>query len=236
MNMTHLLAVLSCYWRWSDAVFPYTSARLQHWLYFLTAANQDTLDHQSVILTVLSLFLYLLSRVGELYRESFDPQDQLPPAFQFVCGAPFKWFLLYQAMDIFSALAMLITTPGFLAKFMVTLDLSFETLLIVTAKLSSCFLFILSQEAVAITVEYFSDDVYSTVFLNEDEVPANDSGEELDSEENNEEDYGEEEFDDWGILRHQLMGKDITESKVIMRSSNRMISWSREMVKTVEGI
>ncbi|KAK0514670.1 hypothetical protein JMJ35_003287 [Cladonia borealis] len=140
MNMTLLLTVLPSCWRYFDAVFPSTSARLHHWLYFLSDANLNTLDHYSLILTFLPLYLFLLARANELYPEWRWPPTPNPPALEAVGKALFKWFLLYQAIDILSVFAVVITTPGSLAKFIVALDLWFDLILTCTAKLSLCIL------------------------------------------------------------------------------------------------
>ena len=138
--MTLLLTVLSSCWRCFDAVFPYTSARLQHWLYLLSDANLNTLDHHSLILTALPLYLFLLARANELNREWRGPPNPNPPALEAVGNALLKWFLLYQAIETLSAFAVVITMPGFLAKFVVALDLWFDLILTCTAKLSFCIL------------------------------------------------------------------------------------------------
>lgn len=116
-----------------DAAFPYTSARLHHWLYVFSNANVNTLDHHSLRPPVLPLYLFVLETVVELYLEMMHPWDQNPPAWPFLGCA----LLVHQALDILSALGVVITTPGFLAKLMVALDLSFDLLLTYTAKLAS---------------------------------------------------------------------------------------------------
>ena len=140
MNMTLLLTVLSSCWRCFDAVFPYTSARLQHWLYFLSDASLNTLDHHSLVLTGLPLYLFLLGRALELDRGWRRPPNPNPPALEPVANALFKWFMLYQAIDVLSAFAVVMTTPGSLAKFLVALDLWFDLILTCAAKLSFCVL------------------------------------------------------------------------------------------------
>ena len=136
MNMTLLLTVFSSCWRCFDAVFPYTSARLQHWLYFLSDASLNTLDHHSLVLTGLPLYMFLLGRALELDRGWRRPPNPKSPALEPVGNALFKWFMLYQAIDILSAFAVVITTRGSLAKFLVALDLWFDLILTCAAKLS----------------------------------------------------------------------------------------------------
>ena len=138
MNMKLLLTVLSPCWRCFDMVFPYTSARLHHWLYFLSDANLNTLNLCSLILTFLPLYLFLLARANELYPEwHWDPTPH-PPALEALGKALFKWFLLYQAIDILSLFALIIETRGSLAKFIAVLDLWFDLILTCMAKLSLC--------------------------------------------------------------------------------------------------
>ena len=144
--MTLLLTLLSCCWRWFDAVFPYT-ARTKHWLSFLYVANLDMLDHHSPRLPVLPLYLFVLETVFELYFDMMRPWHQKPPAWPFMGCA----LLVYQALDILSALVVVITTPGFLAKLMVALDLSFDLVLVYTAKLAS---FILIATSLAVVEEF----------------------------------------------------------------------------------
>ena len=157
--MRLLLTMISLWGRFFDAVFPYTSARLHHWVYFLSDANLNTLEHHSLIPSVLPLYLFLLGRVVELYIGRTAPPDQTHPAWPSVRSALCKWLLLYQAVNIISALAVVITTPGFLAKLMVALDLWFALVLTYTAKLSSCFLIDFSLDVVAAVVAVFSGNV-----------------------------------------------------------------------------
>ena len=124
--MRDLLTVLSFCWRCFDTKFPYTSARLQHWLYFLSDVNLNTLDHHSLILPILPLYLYLLTKLVELHLERTGPPDQSPPALQFVGDALDHRLLLNPAMDLFPALPVMITTPGFEAKFIAAPDLCLD--------------------------------------------------------------------------------------------------------------
>lgn len=116
------------------------------------------LDHHSPIPPVLPLYLFLLEKVVELHLERMDPWDQTHPAWPFVSSALYNWLLLYQTLDILSALTMVITTPGFLAKLMVALDLCFDLVLTYTAKISSIILIEFSLRVVAAVVECFTDD------------------------------------------------------------------------------
>ena len=174
-------------------------------------------------------------RLVELYLERTGPPDQPPPALQSVSNALFKWILLYQAIHLLSAYAVVITTPGDLAKFMVALDLWFDFMLTCTAKLSICVLvqwmahktlyWPVAHEGprnftecarlckaalrecflsmVAAVVPGFRDVAYAEALLGEDELGGSDRAEELDNEgyyEDYEEDYGAEQYDDWGYF------------------------------------
>ena len=139
--MGDLPTVISFCWRCFDTVFPYTSTRLQHWLYFLSDANLNTLDHHSLILPIFPLYLYLLTRLVKLYLARTVPPDKPLPALEFVIDALNSWSRLYEAVDVFSALAVVITTPGFLAKFIVALDLCLDKILTDMAQLTCCYLF-----------------------------------------------------------------------------------------------
>ena len=124
---------------------------MQHWLSFLYAANLDMLDYHSLRPPALPLYLFILEAVFELYVEMMHPWDQKPPAWPFSGCA----LLVHQALDILSALAVVITTPGFLAKLMVALDLSFDLVLTYTAKLASFIFIAISLAEVAAVVEEF---------------------------------------------------------------------------------
>ena len=124
---------------------------MQHWLYFFYAANLDKLDHHPLRPPVLPLYLFVLETVVELYVEVMKDSDQHPPAWPFSGCA----LLVHQALDILSALAVVITTPGFLAKLMVALDLSFDLVLTYTAKLATFILIAISLILVATVVEEF---------------------------------------------------------------------------------
>ena len=124
---------------------------MQHWLSFLYAANLDMLDHHSLRPPVLPLYLFVLETVFEVYVEVMPPEAQMPPAWPF-SGCT---LLVHQALDILSALAVVITTPGFLAKLMVALDLSLDLVFTYTAKLASFILIAISLAVVAAVVEEF---------------------------------------------------------------------------------
>ena len=124
---------------------------MQHWLSFLYATNLDMLDHHSLRPPVLPLYLFVLETVVELHVEIMDPLDEDDGAWVFVTSA----LLVHQALDVLSALAVVITTPGFLAKSMVALDLSFDLVLTYTAKLASGFLIAIPLALVAVLVEEF---------------------------------------------------------------------------------
>ena len=151
--------MLSLWGRLFDALFPYTSARFHDWAHLLYHFKLNTLDHHSLIPAALPLCLYLLERVFELYGDRTGPQDQSFPAWSFVTDALVSWLLLYQVLDILSALAVVMTTPGFLAKLMVALDLCFDIVLTYTAKLSSILLIEISLTVVARVVERFAPNV-----------------------------------------------------------------------------
>ncbi len=219
--MRLLLTVLSFCWRCFDAAFSYTSARLQHWLYFISDAHLKTLDHHSLILTILPLYLFLFGRIFELHRGR--TADQQPPALKSVSKVLVGWYLLYQAMNLLSSLAMVATTPGFLAKFIMALDLWFDFILTCAAKLSigllvqwlavRSFYWPGNHERVQnltdcarfcknVMLELFMDMAaavlegsWEDALLGEDEVGERDRGEELDSEGFHEGDHGEEEYD-----------------------------------------
>ena len=150
--------MLSLWGRFFDALFPYTSARLHDWAHLLYHFKLNTLDHHSLIPPALPLCLYLLERVFELYGDRTGPQDQSFPAWSFVTDALVSWLLLYQVLDILSALAVVMTTLGFLAKLMVALDLCFDIVLNYAAKLSSILIEI-SLTVVARVVERFIPNV-----------------------------------------------------------------------------
>ena len=150
--MTLLLTMLSSCWRCFDAVFPYTSARLQHWLYFLFDENLNTLDYHSLVLPVLPLYLYLVITLIELHLEETAPADRRPSALLFVIDVMEHWVLLHPAMDLFSALLVVITTPGFEAKLIVTHDLCLDLCLIYIAQFTCCILFLVPIAVVAVVV------------------------------------------------------------------------------------
>ena len=135
--MKLLLTMLSVCGRFLDAVFPYTSARLHDWVHLLYHFKLNTLDHQSLIPPALHLCLYVLETLFGLYGDRTGHQDQDFPAWSFVGDALESWLVLYQVLDILSALAVVLTTPGYLAKLMVALDLCFDLVLTCIAKLSS---------------------------------------------------------------------------------------------------
>ena len=156
--MGDLLTVLSFCWRYFGTVFPYTSARLQHWLHFLSHANLNTLDHPSSILPpILPLYLYVLTSLVELYLERTRPPDQAPPGLQIVIDALLNWSQLYLAMEIFLALLVVITTPGFLAKFIVALDLCLDFYLTEMAQFICRNLFIIPIQIAAAVVYLWRD-------------------------------------------------------------------------------
>ena len=141
-NMRDLLAVLSSCWRCFEMDCPYTSARLQHWLYFLSDANRNTLDHYSLMPPILPLYLYLLTGLIELHFDMTGFPDRTPPALRFVSDALDHLLLINRVMDRFSALLVVITTPGFAAKFFVGKDLCIDLYLTQIAKETCCILFL----------------------------------------------------------------------------------------------
>ena len=157
--MKFLLTILSACDRLIVAVFPYTSARLHGWAHLLYHFKLNALDHLSLGPIALPFCLYVLEEVFDLYGNRRGPQDQKFPAWSFVGDALESWLLLYQVLDILSALAVVLTTPGFLAQLMVALDLCLDLYLTYYAKLCSALLLSFSLILVATVIGYFTPNM-----------------------------------------------------------------------------
>ena len=151
--MRLFLTVLSSCWLCFDAAFPYTSARLQHWLYFFSE-HWNTLDYHSLVLPVLPLYLYLVITLIELHLDELAPTDRPSSGLLFVTDVMEHWVVLHPAMDLFSALLVVIATPGFEAKLIVTHDLCLDLCLIYMVQVACCALFLVPVAAVAVLVYY----------------------------------------------------------------------------------
>ena len=161
-NMRLLLIVLSFCWRWFDMTFPYASTRLQYWLYFPCDVQPNTLDYyHSLMAATLPLYLYLLTRLIVLYLEMTGLLEHALPELRYVTDALVPWLLVNPAKDLFSAILVVIITPGFEAKFFVAQDLCHDLFFTYMSQLACCILSLISTELVAVVGYCWWDNAFA---------------------------------------------------------------------------